>query len=79
MMNLAVAKYEKIPHAVMKVREPVYQYLTQEAARTKRTAQGEMELWAEMFQMVLEEFKNDDPDQVREEIKRLRKGKPEKT
>jgi len=66
---------EKIPHTVMKVREPVYNYLVEEAERTKRTAQGEMELWAEMFRMILEEFKNDDPDQVRAEIQRLRKPK----
>ena len=75
MMPTAVTKTGKIPHTVMKVREPVYEYLTAEAVRTKRTAQGEMELWAAMFRVVMEEFKNDDPDQVRAEIQRLRKKK----
>jgi len=72
MVKVTVTKAGKIPHTVMKVREPVYAYLTSEANRTKRTAQGEMELWAEMFQMVIDEFKNDDPEQVRAEIKRLK-------
>lgn len=71
--EMATRYNPKTEATTMRVRESVYDYLVAEAQRRKRTPQGEMELMAEMFRMIVEEFQNDDPEVIRGEIRRLRK------
>lgn len=56
----------------MFVREGAVEYLNREAERRHRTPQGQMELMIDMFRMVVEEFRNDDVDMVRAEVRKLK-------